>query len=142
MQDTMRYIYSNETRYHAKRATKNEFENLNYRKYHGKDDEMNAQLKKGNLDLCVLALLCENDMYGFELVGRISEAVQISEGTIYPLLKRIKDVGYVTTYLSESPGGPPRKYYSITGEGRAEKDRLLAEWREFIGGINKIVGIR
>ena len=101
---------------------------------------MNVQLKKGNLDLCVLALLCENDMYGFELVGRISEAVEISEGTIYPLLKRIKDVGYVTTYLTESPGGPPRKYYSITPSGRNEKERLLAEWLKFVEGVGKIIG--
>ena len=101
---------------------------------------MNAQLKKGNLDLCVLALLCENDMYGFELVGKISEAIQISEGTIYPLLKRIKDLRYVTTYLKESPEGPPRKYYSITELGICEKERLLNEWFEFVEGINKIVG--
>jgi len=101
---------------------------------------MNAQLKKGNLDLCVLALLCEGDMYGFELAGRISKAVEISEGTIYPLLKRIRDVGHATTYLVESPEGPPRKYYSITAEGRAEKQRLLGEWRRFVEGVNKIAG--
>ena len=100
---------------------------------------MNVQLKKGNLDLCVLALLCESDMYGFELVGRISEAVEISEGTIYPLLKRIRDVGYVTTYLTESPEGPPRKYYRITDAGRAEKERLHGEWLKFSEGINKII---
>ena len=103
---------------------------------------MNTQLKKGNLDLCVLALLCENDMYGFELVGKISEAIKISEGTIYPLLKRIKDFGFVTTYLKESPEGPPRKYYSITESGIREKERLLNEWFEFAEGIGKIVGKR
>ena len=103
---------------------------------------MNVQLKKGNLDLCVLALLCKNDMYGFELVAKISEAIQISEGTIYPLLKRIKDLGYVTTYLKESSEGPPRKYYSITESGIREKERLLNEWFEFTEGIGKIVGKR
>ena len=103
-------------------------------------DGINAQLKKGGLDLCVLALLCESDMYGFELVGRISEAVEISEGTIYPLLKRIKDVGYATSYLAESPEGAPRKYYSITASGRAEKERLHAEWRSFAAGMGKIIG--
>lgn len=78
-------------------------------------------------------------MYGFELVGKISNAIQISEGTIYPLLKRIKDAEYVTTYLKESPGGPPRKYYSITESGKIEKERLLKEWYEFSKGINEIV---
>ena len=101
---------------------------------------MNVQLKKGNLDLCVLALLCENDMYGFELAAKISEAVQISEGTIYPLLKRIKDVGFVTTYLKESQEGPPRKYYSITESGIKEKERLVDEWLKFTEGMNKLIG--
>ena len=101
---------------------------------------MNIQLKKGNLDLCVLALLCQSDMYGYELVNRISEAIKISEGTIYPLLKRIKDEGYVTTYLKESPGGPPRKYYSITETGVNKKNVLSEEWFEFVKGINKIIG--
>ena len=108
--------------------------------YVRKDEKMNAQLKKGSLDLCVLALLCDKDMYGYELVGKISEAVEISEGTIYPLLKRIKDEGYVNTYLSESPGGPPRKYYSITAAGRAEKERLMDEWVKFAEGMKKIIG--
>ena len=101
--------------------------------------KLNVQLKKGNLNLCVLALLCENDMYGFELVGKISEAIKISEGTIYPLLKRIKDLGYVTTYLKESQEGPPRKYYTITESGRNEKERLQNEWFDFIKGMNEIL---
>lgn len=101
---------------------------------------MNAQLKKGNLDLCVLALLCGSDMYGYELVNRISAAVEISEGTIYPLLKRIKDEGYVTTYLKESNEGPPRKYYSITEAGKNRKETLTCEWRAFVNGVNAILG--
>lgn len=101
---------------------------------------MNVQLKKGNLDLCVLAMLCKSDMYGYELVNRISEAIEISEGTIYPLLKRIKDEGYVTTYLKESQEGPPRKYYSITNSGVNEKERLSGEWYVFVDGMNKIIG--
>ena len=100
---------------------------------------MNVQLKKGSLDLCVLALLCENDMYGFELAGKITEAIRISEGTIYPLLKRIKDVGYVTAYLKESQEGAPRKYYSITESGVKEKERLVEQWREFVKGMEKII---
>ncbi|MDR1703801.1 MAG: PadR family transcriptional regulator [Clostridiales bacterium] len=103
---------------------------------------MNVQLKKGTLDMCVLSLLCESDKYGYELVNRISEAIEISEGTIYPLLKRIKDDGYVTTYLKESSEGPPRKYYSITESGARKKDELLDEWAAFIDGLNKITGLK
>jgi len=101
---------------------------------------MNAQQKKGNLDLCVLALLSKKDMYGYELVNRISKAVEISEGTIYPLLRRIKDEGYVTTYLKESQGGPPRKYYSITSAGLSQKEALAREWHSFVAGINALIG--
>ena len=100
---------------------------------------MTTQLKKGTLELCVLSLLARSDMYGFELVGAISGQIQISEGTIYPLLKRIKDEGYVTTYLQESHEGPPRKYYSITDRGKITLQTLEAEWRSISTGINNIL---
>ena len=100
---------------------------------------MNIQLKKGTLELCVLSLLSKADMYGFELAGTISAHIEISEGTIYPLLKRIKDEGFVTTYLLESPEGPPRKYYRITDYGRTTKNNLENEWRKLVTGMNKIL---
>ena len=100
---------------------------------------MGTQLKKGTLELCVLSLLSKADMYGFELVGAISSQIQISEGTIYPLLKRIKDEGYVTTYLRESQEGPPRKYYSITQGGRINLETMETEWRSLAAGVNKIL---
>jgi len=100
---------------------------------------MSIQLKKGTLELCVLSLLSNADMYGFELVGEISSEIQISEGTIYPLLKRIKDEGYVTTYLRESQEGPPRKYYQLTSLGRTTLQSLEAEWQSIVAGINKIL---
>ena len=100
---------------------------------------MSIQLKKGTLELCVLSLLSRNDMYGFELVGVISENIKISEGTIYPLLKRIKDEGYVTTYLQESQEGAPRKYYRITSFGRTTLETLETEWRGLVEGINNIL---
>ena len=100
---------------------------------------MNIQLKKGTLELAVLSLLSKTDMYGFELAGTISTHIEISEGTIYPLLKRIKDEGFVTTYLQESQEGPPRKYYRITDYGRATKDNLENEWHKLVIGMNKIL---
>ena len=100
---------------------------------------MNSQLKKGTLELCVLSLLSKTDMYGFELAGTISGYIEISEGTIYPLLKRIKDEGFVTTYLQESQEGPPRKYYKITDYGRNTKNTLEAEWKKLSAGMEKIL---
>ena len=100
---------------------------------------MSIQLKKGALQLCVLSLLSKADMYGFELVGAISTHVAISEGTIYPLLKRIKDEGWVTTYLQESQEGPPRKYYQITRPGRETLQTLAQEWNLLVTGISQIL---
>ncbi len=79
---------------------------------------MDAQFKKGILELCVLAVLSKNDLYGYELTSHISKTIAITEGTIYPLLRRLKNDGLVSTYLEESSGGPPRKYYQLTDKGK------------------------
>lgn len=100
---------------------------------------MNIQFKKGVLELCVLSMLAKRDCYGYELVSEISKNILISEGTIYPLLKRLKDEGYFTTYLQESPGGPPRKYYEITPAGLEMYGELTEEWYSFVEGVNKII---
>ena len=100
---------------------------------------MNIQFKKGVLELCVLAMLDEKDCYGYELVNEISKDISISEGTIYPLLRRLKADGYFITYLQESQEGPPRKYYKITDLGRRTKEELIKEWISFVRGVNKIV---
>lgn len=100
---------------------------------------MNIQFKKGVLELCVLSMLLERDYYGYELVEHISKYIDISEGTIYPLLRRLKKDGYVTTYLKESQEGPPRKYYEITDEGNKAYEELFTEWSNFVKGVNTIV---
>lgn len=89
--------------------------------------------------MCVLALLGKKDCYGYELVNEISHSIEISEGTIYPLLKRLKDEGYFTTYLEESSEGPPRKYYRITEHGLKTRDELINEWTEFVSGVSKVI---
>ena len=71
---------------------------------------MNSQFNKGILEMCVLALLSKREFYGLELVETISQYISISEGTIYPLLRRLTEENYVETYLQESLSGPPRKY--------------------------------
>ena len=100
---------------------------------------MNVQFKKGVLELCVLVVLTKKECYGYELVETISKNIDISEGTIYPLLRRLTKEGYFTTCLEESDGGPPRKYYRITDEGRVYKDSLLSEWEQFVTGVNTLI---
>lgn len=100
---------------------------------------LNIQLKKGVLELCVLSVLDTKDCYGYELVSEISKNIEISDGTIYPLLRRLTQEGYFTTYLQESQEGPPRKYYRLTELGKTVKDELTKEWFTFVRGVNNIV---
>ena len=86
--------------------------------------------------MLVLALLTQTDRYGYEIVSTISEYIEISEGTIYPLFNRLKKEKYVETYLKESTTGPSRKYYHITADGRAAYNQMRQEWDEFSGVIN------
>jgi len=89
---------------------------------------MNAQLKKGVLELIVLESVRQKDMYGYELVEEVSKVVDVNEGTIYPLLKRLTNERYFETYLRESTEGPPRKYYHLTASGVLYRDSLEQEW--------------
>jgi PadR family transcriptional regulator, regulatory protein PadR len=97
---------------------------------------MNIQFKKGVLEICVLA---SKDCYGYELVNEISKMIDISEGTIYPLLRRLKDEGLVTTYLQESGEGPPRKYYRLTETGRTKEREQREEWLQFAASVNTLL---
>ena len=90
---------------------------------------MNAQFKKGVLELIVLESVRQRDMYGYELVVEVSKVVDVNEGTIYPLLKRLNNEHYIDTYLRESTEGPPRKYYHLTAAGVLYRDELEQEWR-------------
>lgn len=100
---------------------------------------MNIQFKKGVLELCVLSLLARDDYYGYELVKKISNNVRISEGTIYPLLRRLTKENYFETYLKESSEGPPRKYYTLTKKGLEAKDELSNEWYDFVSRVNSLI---
>lgn len=100
---------------------------------------MNSQLKKGVIETCVLALLQTKDYYGYELVETISKYVEISEGTIYPLLRRLKDTQIVDTYLVESQSGPPRKYYQLTSKGKMEAKQQVQEYIQFSKGVFQLI---
>lgn len=101
---------------------------------------MNAQFKKGVLELCVLTMIARKDYYGYELVEEISKELEISEGTLYPILRRLTEDKYFETYLQESSEGPPRKYYRITPLGRTFQKDQFAQWLEFNQKIENIIG--
>ncbi len=90
---------------------------------------MDIQMKKGLLDVCVLALLDRGDSYGYELVTELSKLVAVSESTLYPILKRLEAGGMLTTYTCEH-GGRLRRYYRITQTGKGRLGQFEAEWAE------------
>ncbi len=101
---------------------------------------MNIQFKKGVLELCVLVVLCRKDYYGYELVQAISSNIDIAEGTVYPLLRRLTKEGYFETYIQESSEGPARKYYRITEKGKKTMAELRDEWNHFVRGVANLIG--
>ncbi|MBP7319954.1 MAG: PadR family transcriptional regulator [Lachnospiraceae bacterium] len=100
---------------------------------------MNPQFKKGVLELIVLLSVNQKDMYGYELVTEVSKVVDVNEGTIYPLLKRLTNERYFETYLRESTEGPPRKYYRLTVAGIVYMESLEKEWKDFSKRIDEFV---
>lgn len=100
---------------------------------------MNSQFKKGALELCVLSKLTTEDCYGYELTEAISKEISIATGTLYLVLKRLKDEEYVDTYLVESDGGPARKYYHLSEKGRAFHGNLKQEWKQFIAAVDRLI---
>lgn len=101
---------------------------------------MNSQFHKGVVEMCVLSLVLETDRYGYELVDAISKELPISEGTIYPILRRLTNEGYFETYLVESSGGPPRKYYRMTKKGRTFTEQTMKEWIRFTKSVGALLG--
>ena len=100
-----------------------------------------SQLRRGVIQYCVLALLERRAHYGFELVQELSRpgGLLISEGTIYPLLSRLRREGLVETEWRESTSGPPRKYYRLTRLGYETLERYHEQWRQFQDAVNDIV---
>lgn len=100
---------------------------------------MNSQFKRGVVEMCVLSLVSEKDCYGYELIEAISAEIEISEGTVYPILRRLTKEGYFETYLEESSGGPPRKYYKITLEGKKASKQMNANWKDFNDKVQRLM---
>ena len=96
------------------------------------------QMRRGTLEYCVLALLREKERYGFDLVKALSasDGMVTSEGTIYPLLSRLRKDGLVTSSWVESPSGPPRRYYRLTKAGEKALTDFVPEWHRFRDSVD------
>ena len=103
-------------------------------------DGLLVQMRKGALQYCVLALLRGREQYGFELVRALAElpGLETSEGTIYPLLSRLRRDGLVETTWQESAEGPPRRYYRLTRTGKRALQGFSEEWVTFRGTVDRL----
>jgi len=100
-----------------------------------------TELRRGVLEFCVLALVREEESYAFDIVRVLAGAGSLvtSEGTIYPLLSRLRRDGLVTTSWRESASGPPRRYYRITDRGRRSLDAFAGDWRRFADAVDALL---
>jgi PadR family transcriptional regulator PadR len=101
-----------------------------------------TQVRKGFLELCVMNILDGRPLYGYDIVRTLRgiEALVISEGTVYPILSRLKRERFVETSIEESPDGPPRKYYQLTDDGRHQLAWMNDHWKTLEQGIETLRG--
>ncbi len=107
----------------------------------GSPDPRIAQLRRGVIEYCVMALLERDERYGFDLVRALtsSDGMETSEGTVYPILGRLRRDGLVESTWRESPSGPPRRYYRLTDRGGRALAGFRAEWARFAGAVDRIL---
>lgn len=107
-------------------------------------DRLLTQMRRGTLEYCVLALLRDEERYAFDLVKTLAESdgMVTSEGTIYPLLSRLRRDGLVSSTWEESPSGPPRRYYRLTPKGDKALAAFVEEWRRFRDAVDRFVSER
>lgn len=103
--------------------------------------ERPSQLRKGALDLVILSLLARSPAYGGEILDALGDrpGLEITAGTLYPLLNRLRTAGLVECDWQESRLGPPRKYYTLTDKGRSVHADLVRQWRELTGAITTLL---
>lgn len=108
---------------------------------HGDARNTLVQLRRGTLEYCVMALLRDEERYGFDLVRALSQAdgLVMSEGTIYPLLSRLRRENLVTTTWHESETGPPRRYYQLTEAGDVALANFTKEWSRFRDAVDSLL---
>ncbi len=102
-----------------------------------------SQILKGILEGCLLSIIFKGETYGYEMMEKLNlyGFTMVSEGSIYPLLLRMKKEGLVTTSQKELPsGGPKRKYYSLTVKGKEELEKFKERWSDIANSVNKLLG--
>lgn len=102
--------------------------------------EWTSQVRRGILEYCILQLIGREPRYGYELVTLLDqwEPLAVTEGTLYPLLRRLLKDNYIESYWKESESGPPRKYYSLTSSGHHLMDMMSVEWNKISGAVGQI----
>ncbi|MCT4613671.1 MAG: PadR family transcriptional regulator [Marinifilaceae bacterium] len=107
-----------------------------------KIENTKAQMRKGILEYCILSILSRKDAYASDIINKLKEGKMIVvEGTLYPLLTRLKNAGLLTYRWEESSQGPPRKYYSISEEGSEFLNDLDQSWNELVEAVNSIKNV-
>lgn len=100
---------------------------------------MDAQMKKGILEMCILYKLKDKELYGYELMKSIRQVFpDVYEGSIYTILRRLNSAGYTQVTQKQSPNGPARKYYAITPAGSEYLDQMLREWKAIVNSISAL----
>ena len=101
-------------------------------------DNTQAQMRRGVLEFCILSILSHKEVYSSDIIGKMKEAkLIVVEGTLYPLLTRLKNAGLLSYRWEESPSGPPRKYYSLTPLGEKFLEELTNTWNELVTAVSQ-----
>ncbi len=107
-----------------------------------KADSTIAQMRKGVLEMCVVAAISSREAYASDILERLKQSqLIVVEGTLYPILTRLKNEGFLNYRWEESNSGPPRKYYSITPEGSAFLSDLRTGWDELVNAVSALVAV-
>lgn len=106
------------------------------------NESVKQQMRRGVLELCILAIIAEREAYPSDILQRLKDADMIVvEGTLYPLLTRLKNAGLLQYTWQESTMGPPRKYFQLTAEGDAALDEMRSSWLDLVNSVHQIIGL-
>lgn len=102
-----------------------------------------TQMVKGILEGCILKIISDEELYGYKTVERLNEiGFDVNEATVYPILTRLENKGYLNVEKRPSPLGPMRKYYFLTGEGRKNLEEFQENWQRFSNIVNRIMEVK